>query len=195
MRVYVPFGSEWFPYFMRRLGERPANVGFVLESACWARRNRSSSHGLLRYHHVSAQRSDQRIAARGTLVDDRRIPRAVKAGAAGPNSTDGMPAAPRSRRRSRTSCRRSDARAAGRCRGVGRAAPAADCAGSISYGVATEDQLRLGLELGIVGASARPGCACDFDAARRRTARPAACAARTAAWHGPDSCSTRGRRR
>jgi proline dehydrogenase len=31
-RVYVPFGKEWFPYFMRRLGERPANVGFVLKS-------------------------------------------------------------------------------------------------------------------------------------------------------------------
>ncbi len=30
MRVYVPFGTEWFPYFMRRLGERPANVGFVI---------------------------------------------------------------------------------------------------------------------------------------------------------------------
>jgi proline dehydrogenase len=30
VRVYVPFGQEWFPYFMRRLGERPANVGFVL---------------------------------------------------------------------------------------------------------------------------------------------------------------------
>jgi len=30
MRVYVPFGKQWFPYFMRRLGERPANVGFVL---------------------------------------------------------------------------------------------------------------------------------------------------------------------
>jgi proline dehydrogenase len=31
-RVYVPFGKEWFPYFMRRLGERPANVAFVLKS-------------------------------------------------------------------------------------------------------------------------------------------------------------------
>ncbi len=31
-RVYVPFGKEWFPYFMRRLGERPANVGFVVKS-------------------------------------------------------------------------------------------------------------------------------------------------------------------
>jgi proline dehydrogenase len=31
MRVYVPFGKQWFPYFMRRLGERPANVGFVLK--------------------------------------------------------------------------------------------------------------------------------------------------------------------
>jgi proline dehydrogenase len=32
MRVYVPFGREWFPYFMRRLGERPANVAFVVRS-------------------------------------------------------------------------------------------------------------------------------------------------------------------
>ncbi len=30
MRIYLPFGRQWFPYFMRRLGERPANVGFVL---------------------------------------------------------------------------------------------------------------------------------------------------------------------
>ena len=30
MRIYVPFGRQWFPYFMRRLGERPANVGFVV---------------------------------------------------------------------------------------------------------------------------------------------------------------------
>jgi proline dehydrogenase len=30
VRVYIPFGREWFPYFMRRLGERPANVMFVL---------------------------------------------------------------------------------------------------------------------------------------------------------------------
>ena len=32
VRIYVPFGREWFPYFMRRLGERPANVAFVLRS-------------------------------------------------------------------------------------------------------------------------------------------------------------------
>ena len=32
MRVYIPFGQEWFPYFMRRLGERPANVTFVIRS-------------------------------------------------------------------------------------------------------------------------------------------------------------------
>jgi proline dehydrogenase len=32
VRVYVPFGREWFPYFMRRLGERPANVAFVLKA-------------------------------------------------------------------------------------------------------------------------------------------------------------------
>jgi proline dehydrogenase len=32
VRIYVPFGGDWFPYFMRRLGERPANVMFVLRS-------------------------------------------------------------------------------------------------------------------------------------------------------------------
>ena len=32
VRVYVPFGRHWFPYFMRRLGERPANVAFVVRS-------------------------------------------------------------------------------------------------------------------------------------------------------------------
>src|SRR3990172_547588 len=32
MRVYIPFGTEWLSYFMRRLAERPANVGFVLKS-------------------------------------------------------------------------------------------------------------------------------------------------------------------
>ncbi len=30
MRVYVPYGTEWYPYFMRRLAERPANVWFLL---------------------------------------------------------------------------------------------------------------------------------------------------------------------
>ncbi len=30
VRIYIPFGREWFPYFMRRLGERPANVMFVI---------------------------------------------------------------------------------------------------------------------------------------------------------------------
>lgn len=32
MRVYLPFGREWFPYVMRRLGERPANLIFVINS-------------------------------------------------------------------------------------------------------------------------------------------------------------------
>ncbi len=31
VRVYVPFGKQWYPYFMRRLGERPANVAFVFK--------------------------------------------------------------------------------------------------------------------------------------------------------------------
>ncbi len=30
MRVYVPFGSQWYPYLMRRLAERPANIAFIL---------------------------------------------------------------------------------------------------------------------------------------------------------------------
>jgi proline dehydrogenase len=32
MRVYVPYGKHWYPYFMRRLAERPANVWFVLRN-------------------------------------------------------------------------------------------------------------------------------------------------------------------
>jgi len=32
MRVYVPYGKYWYPYFMRRLAERPANVWFVLRN-------------------------------------------------------------------------------------------------------------------------------------------------------------------
>jgi len=29
VRIYVPFGTHWYPYFMRRLAERPANVAFI----------------------------------------------------------------------------------------------------------------------------------------------------------------------
>ena len=32
MRVYIPFGTEWYPYLMRRLAERPANVLFILKN-------------------------------------------------------------------------------------------------------------------------------------------------------------------
>ena len=32
VRLYVPYGREWYPYFMRRLAERPANVAFLLRS-------------------------------------------------------------------------------------------------------------------------------------------------------------------
>jgi proline dehydrogenase len=31
LRVYVPFGDAWYPYFMRRLAERPANLWFFLQ--------------------------------------------------------------------------------------------------------------------------------------------------------------------
>jgi proline dehydrogenase len=32
VRIYVPFGTEWYPYFMRRLAERPANLWFFISS-------------------------------------------------------------------------------------------------------------------------------------------------------------------
>ena len=32
MSVYIPFGTEWYPYFMRRLAERPANVFFIVKN-------------------------------------------------------------------------------------------------------------------------------------------------------------------
>jgi proline dehydrogenase len=32
LRLYVPYGTAWYPYFMRRLAERPANVGFILRN-------------------------------------------------------------------------------------------------------------------------------------------------------------------
>ncbi|HUS16765.1 MAG TPA: proline dehydrogenase family protein [Chloroflexia bacterium] len=32
MRVYVPYGEQWYPYFMRRLAERPANLIFILSN-------------------------------------------------------------------------------------------------------------------------------------------------------------------
>jgi proline dehydrogenase len=37
VRIYVPFGQQWFPYFMRRLGERPANVWFVVKGVAGER--------------------------------------------------------------------------------------------------------------------------------------------------------------
>jgi proline dehydrogenase len=32
VRIYVPFGTEWYPYFMRRLAERPANLWFIVSN-------------------------------------------------------------------------------------------------------------------------------------------------------------------
>ena len=32
MRIYIPFGTEWYPYFMRRLAERPANALFIAKN-------------------------------------------------------------------------------------------------------------------------------------------------------------------
>ena len=33
LRVYVPYGSAWYPYLTRRLAERPANLGFFVRAA------------------------------------------------------------------------------------------------------------------------------------------------------------------
>ena len=32
VRVYIPFGTQWYPYLMRRLAERPANIAFIMGS-------------------------------------------------------------------------------------------------------------------------------------------------------------------
>jgi proline dehydrogenase len=32
IRIYIPYGRDWFPYFMRRLAERPANLFFFLRN-------------------------------------------------------------------------------------------------------------------------------------------------------------------
>ncbi len=40
VRIYVPYGREWYPYFMRRLAERPANVAFILRSLLREERSR-----------------------------------------------------------------------------------------------------------------------------------------------------------
>ena len=40
VRTYVPYGAQWYPYFMRRLAERPANVSFILRNL-WRERGRA----------------------------------------------------------------------------------------------------------------------------------------------------------
>ena len=38
VRIYVPYGTEWYPYLMRRLAERPANLVFIIRSLIRERR-------------------------------------------------------------------------------------------------------------------------------------------------------------
>jgi proline dehydrogenase len=42
VRIYVPSGREWYPYFMRRLAERPANVVFLATSLWRERRGKGA---------------------------------------------------------------------------------------------------------------------------------------------------------
>jgi proline dehydrogenase len=44
VRIYVPYGHEWYPYFMRRLAERPANVGFMLRAVLKEEPRRVGGH-------------------------------------------------------------------------------------------------------------------------------------------------------
>ncbi len=41
LRVYVPFGTQWYPYMMRRLAERPENIGFLVRGVLKEKRRRS----------------------------------------------------------------------------------------------------------------------------------------------------------
>jgi proline dehydrogenase len=43
VRIYVPYGKDWYPYFMRRLAERPGNVTFLLRSILRERRGRAAA--------------------------------------------------------------------------------------------------------------------------------------------------------
>ena len=45
LRIYLPFGGDWFPYFMRRLAERPANVLFVARSLLHEQLGNQRGHG------------------------------------------------------------------------------------------------------------------------------------------------------
>ena len=45
MRVYVPFGTQWYPYLMRRLAERPANVAFITGNVLREMVGRRGNHG------------------------------------------------------------------------------------------------------------------------------------------------------
>ena len=64
VRVYVPFGREWFPYFMRRLGERPANIGFVIRGVL---RERYTAR-----RHVAATERPAAVVVAVESADDRR---------------------------------------------------------------------------------------------------------------------------
>jgi proline dehydrogenase len=43
VRVYVPYGSQWYPYLVRRIAERPANLAFVLSNVARDGRRSASS--------------------------------------------------------------------------------------------------------------------------------------------------------
>jgi hypothetical protein len=91
-RVYVPFGKEWFPYFMRRLGERPANVGSWCEVCCV--RNSAAAAGRL-HPRLRPVPSSRPPARRGQILTSSTFTYSTalcSPAPPGPNSTDRNPA-------------------------------------------------------------------------------------------------------
>lgn len=55
VRIYVPYGTHWYPYLMRRMAERPANVVFVLASMA---REATAGRRRLRLHRAQGSQHD-----------------------------------------------------------------------------------------------------------------------------------------
>jgi proline dehydrogenase len=77
MRIYVPYGKHWYPYFMRRLAERPANVWFVMKNVFKVRdRMRLDDEEWIGFVEHSRRdthcRGDLHDRVRAAVVRDRR---------------------------------------------------------------------------------------------------------------------------
>ena len=125
VRVYMPYGDEWYGYFMRRLAERPANVAFFLRALATRSMSRRRGPRRRQDRRGAAVRAAARRPA-GRRADRRRAP-----APSGPRSSTeryGVRAVPTPRRPSAPTCcwspssRRTSSGAARRA-GAARAAP------------------------------------------------------------------------